>query len=258
MENNDQQKFVKKENNNFLLSVIVIILIALYVTNPTQQEFNEFISKEVKKKLTEKMGEQNLIGNLVAGFAGTLINEASARKDYLFFSTYKVDLSVARMFGAEYSDLKFIGIAGQLIPISELIPKANPNPVDTTKVSPRVKEDMDQTPKTSPNLTYLSIYYAANAVKNFRWGVGYASQYEADQATEAACQKSVGSTDTCKKLIGGQYSCLAIYQNSSSIYANINNDLETAKNNAYASCAKDTTGGDTCSLPQYGATCAGN
>jgi hypothetical protein len=258
MENNDQQKVVKKENKNFLIGVIAIALIALYSTNPTQQEFNEFISKEVKKKLAEKMGEQNFVGNLVAGFAGTLVNEASVRKDYLFFSTYKVDLSIARMFGAEYSDLKFVGIAGQLIPFSELVPKINPNPVDTSKVSPRVKEDLDKAPNNSQNLTYLSIYYAANAVRNFRWGVGYASQYDADQATEAACQKSVGSTDTCKKLIGGQYRCLAVYQNSLTIYANINNDLETAKRNAYASCTKDTTGGDTCVLPEYGATCAGN
>ena len=258
MENNSQQKAIKKENKNFLIGVVVISLIALYSTNPTQQEFNEFISKEVKKKLAEKVGEQNFIGNLVAGFAGTLVNEASVRKDYLFFSTYKVDLSIARMFGAEYSDLKFVGIAGQLIPLSTFTSNLNPNPVDSTKVSPRVKEDMDRSSKAVPNSTYVSIYYPANAVRNSRWGVGYASQFEADQATEAACQKSVGGADTCKKLIGGQYRCLAIYQNSSSIYAYIDDDVETAKRNAYASCSKNTASGDTCSLPEYGATCAGN
>jgi hypothetical protein len=117
---------------------------------------------------------------------------------------------------------------------------------------------MDRASKALPNSTYVSIYYDANAVKNFRWGVGYASQYDADQATEAACKKSVGSADTCKKLIGGQYRCLAIYQNSLTIFANIHDDLETAKKSAYASCSKDTTGGDTCSLPEYGAACAGN
>ncbi|MEO0048563.1 MAG: hypothetical protein RLZZ410_1522, partial [Pseudomonadota bacterium] len=68
--NNTNQEVVKKENKNFFLGVIVILLIALYSSNPTQTEFNEFISKEVRKKLTEKMGEQNIFGNLVAGFAG--------------------------------------------------------------------------------------------------------------------------------------------------------------------------------------------
>lgn len=246
---NINKEVVKKENKNFFLGVIAILLIALYSSNPTQLEFNEFISKEVRKKLTEKMGEQNIFGNLVAGFAGTLVSDVSSRQDYLIFSTYKVDLSVARMFGGEYSDLKFIGIGGQFIPLSgyssSAPPKSPPPSVAAPEVSPTSQ-------------TYTSIYYASNAVKYFGWGVGFPSQSEADVAAEASCRKTVGGVDGCKKLVGGQYRCFAIYQNSKTSYAYIDNNLETAKQNAYTNCSNDTAVGDVCTLPEYGSSCAGN
>jgi len=248
-DNQFSQQVVKKENKNFLLGVIVILLIALYSSNPTQTQFNEFISKEVRKKLSEQMGEQNIVGNLVAGFAGTLVGDVSTRQDYLIFSTYKVDLSVARMFGAEYSDLRFIGIGGQFIPVSgySSSPSAKSSPPSASA------PDVDRS-----NQTYTSIYYASNAVKYFGWGVGFPSQSEADVAAEASCRKTVGGVDGCKKLVGGQYRCFAIYQNSKTSYAYIDNNLETAKQNAYTNCSNDTAVGDVCTLPEYGSSCAGN
>ncbi|MEO0047555.1 MAG: hypothetical protein RLZZ410_514, partial [Pseudomonadota bacterium] len=167
----------------------------------------------------------------------------------LIFSTYKVDLSVARMFGAEYSDLKFIGIGGQFIPLSGYSSSAPPKSPPPSAAAPEV---------APTNQTYTSIYYAINSVKYFGWGVGYPSQSDADIAAEASCRKTVGGVDGCKKLVGGQYRCLAVYQNSKTIYGYIDNDLETAKQNAYANCSQGSDPGDVCILPEYGSSCAGN
>ena len=249
---NDEQLYqeaAKKENNHFLIGIAVVIAVALYATNPTKQEFNEFMSKQVRQKVAEKSGEQNFITNLVAGVAGTMVSEVSERKDYLVFSTYKVDLSAVRMFGGEYKDLQFLGIGGQFIPLSGMSLDSSPNRSGGGgSAAAPVSVPVDS------NITYNSIYYAVSNVREFSWGKGYPNQDAADAAAYGSCLKQ--NQGECKKLVGGAYRCLAIYTNSSNIYAYVDNDLETAKKNAYAHCSRESGATDSCTIPQYGTACA--
>ena len=64
MENSSQQKAIKKENKNFLIGVVAISLIALYSTNPTQQEFNEFISNYIRTNIIS-LSKQKFSSNVI-------------------------------------------------------------------------------------------------------------------------------------------------------------------------------------------------
>ena len=253
-DNSSYQQVAKKENNNFLVGIAVVILIELYATNPTKKEFNEFISKQVQKKMVEKSGEQNFITNLVAGVAGSMVNEVSERKDYVFFSTYKVDLSVIRMFGGDTKDMTFVGIGGQFIPLSGVGSDA-PSGSSSPTVAPAPAPSPDPVPAPSAaSGVYNSIYYAASNVREFGWANGYATQENADTAAYNSCLKQ--NQGECKKLLGGQYHCLAIYQNSINLYAALDDDLETAKQRAYTNCSKASGSSDTCTIPSYGTACS--
>ncbi|QWD80523.1 DUF4359 domain-containing protein [Polynucleobacter sp. MWH-Spelu-300-X4] len=250
----DQQPYqavAKKENNHFLIGVIAVIAVALYATNPTKQEFNEFIAKQVRQKLAEKSGEQNFITNLVAGVAGAMVNDASERKDYLIFSTYKVDLSVVRMFGGEYKDLQFLGVGGQFIPLSGMSLDSGASADGRSIPAPA---PLPIAPQQASQVTYNSIYYVTRNTKEFGWAKGYVTQEAADAAAYNSCLKQ--NQGECKKLIGGAYRCLAIYSNSNNIFAYIDNNLDTAKQNAYAHCSRESAPGDSCAIPQYGTACA--
>lgn len=107
--------------------VLALVGFVLNLTNPSQNDFIDFASEEVKKKYPELdfKSEQsaNGIEKLVAGFGNMMITnfltEATTRKDYWLFSVYELNLKAARDFGVPVKNMKILGIAGQFIPLSK-------------------------------------------------------------------------------------------------------------------------------------------
>jgi RsiW-degrading membrane proteinase PrsW (M82 family) len=89
------------------LFYIVLILIALFgllaYTNPKLDNYDQFIGQ----RITEETRKENdpvagVLGSLFGGFAANLMTKQTARKDYVFFSTYDT------VFGNEH--IRAIGV----------------------------------------------------------------------------------------------------------------------------------------------------
>jgi hypothetical protein len=97
--------------------VLIVLGLSLFVTNPEQLEFDQFLRTTVTGKVKS--------GNAVVDmFAGTLVSglakENTVRKNYYLFSFYSVDLSVLAMLGQNVpKQLKFLGIANQFFPLEQ-------------------------------------------------------------------------------------------------------------------------------------------
>lgn len=112
-----------------VINIVVLALIglALNVTNPSQNDFIDFASSEIKKKYPEldfKADQAaNGIEKLLAGFGNMMITnflaEATTRKDYWLFSIYEVNLKAARDFGVQANNMRILGVAGQFIALSK-------------------------------------------------------------------------------------------------------------------------------------------
>ncbi len=83
-----------------LLLLIVVLLAVAYFTNPTLEDYSDFIAEDFNEESDDSIfGEEvgNLVGNLIA-------ENATDREDYYIFSIYESDLMV--------EDVRYIGIFG--------------------------------------------------------------------------------------------------------------------------------------------------
>ena len=111
-----------------IIQIIVLVLIglALNISNPSKNEFIDFISVEIKKKYPEinlqTNADSSTVEQMLVGFGNTVITnvlkESTTQKDYWLFSVYELDMRLLRDFGAQIKNLKVIGVAGSFIPLS--------------------------------------------------------------------------------------------------------------------------------------------
>jgi hypothetical protein len=84
---------------HFLITLILIALLGLLAyTNPTVDNYNQFISQ----RITEKARKENdlvagALGSLLGGFAANLMIKQTIRKDYVFFSSYDTTIGNEHM-----------------------------------------------------------------------------------------------------------------------------------------------------------------
>lgn len=115
--------------------LIAILCLGLHVTNPSESDFIEFASAQIKTRLLEKHPDAAGLGkiisrtgpdtagleNLISGFGNVIISayltEYTTQKDYLIFSVYEVDMKLARDFGVNEKNIKVLGIAGKFLPL---------------------------------------------------------------------------------------------------------------------------------------------
>jgi uncharacterized protein DUF4359 len=90
----------------------------LFVTNPTQDDFKDYVQGRVAERL-EGQAEGGSLGRMMAdlgsGVAGSLAARMSERSDYRLFSIYSVDVGAD---GDPDELWRFLGIAGQFIELS--------------------------------------------------------------------------------------------------------------------------------------------
>jgi hypothetical protein len=109
----------------FLLLVVFVIGFFFHLTNPSKSDFVSFASIELKRRNPElqvnldqatSLSERLLIG-LGNSVLSDFIRQNTDRRDYVFFSVYELDLSLARDFGFSEKNLKVIGIAGSFLSV---------------------------------------------------------------------------------------------------------------------------------------------
>ena len=108
-----------------VISVCIILILGL--TNPNKADFIFFANNYVKKQypelqLTQTEEPEEKIMNFFRGIAKiaitNVIDGATTYQNYYLFTIYTVDTSLLQLIGKEQKNLKFLGIAGQFIPIN--------------------------------------------------------------------------------------------------------------------------------------------
>lgn len=95
--------------------VVLLALIALFFFNPGMDAFKTFIETRSEVVLREQTGEGALgraLSALGSSLAGSYVDRVTERADYLFFSTYTIDLDGPDEEGEEW---RFLGMAGQFL-----------------------------------------------------------------------------------------------------------------------------------------------
>jgi len=74
-------------------TIVAVTLLALLVyTNPTMDDFGEYMRKEIVQDLPKEDSLGKVIGSLLGGFASHVITNATIRRDFVIFSLYETDL----------------------------------------------------------------------------------------------------------------------------------------------------------------------
>ena len=95
--------------------ILVLVAVALFLTNPTKQEFAEY----AWDKIINTQGDNELIkesGALGKGMIKAGINLFTTHNDYFIFSTFHVNTSAIDFITGDSTSVKIIGIAGYFIP----------------------------------------------------------------------------------------------------------------------------------------------
>jgi hypothetical protein len=95
--------------------IIAIILLILYLTNPSEKEFKDAITQRIDE--SGIVDKSNPFQQLMVGIASYAINAITTRSNYYIFSIFEIDSSLLKMIDNDTPKLKFIGIAGHIIPL---------------------------------------------------------------------------------------------------------------------------------------------
>lgn len=116
---NESTPLDQKSGISFFTIVAIVIFSALCFTNPSKQEFVLFASQKISGNISQNLNSDNqFLNNIVSGFASLVVDGLIQHQNFLVFSTYALDLELVRRFGGNVKDVKFLGIAGQFIPLS--------------------------------------------------------------------------------------------------------------------------------------------
>lgn len=108
----------------FVTALLIAASLALF--NPNMEAFRTFAAERAESLLLEETGD-SMLGRLLSGAGGDLtaayVERITERNDYLFFSTYTIDLDGRE---SDQNHWRFLGIAGQFLELER------PAAVDTS------------------------------------------------------------------------------------------------------------------------------
>lgn len=97
------------------LVVTLLALLALYLFNPSMDDFKVFVEGQSERILQRELGD-GMLGRALSGagsrLAGSYIDRVTEREDYFIFSTYTIDLDGAE---ADKEEWRFLGIGGRFV-----------------------------------------------------------------------------------------------------------------------------------------------
>ena len=120
----------KKSNKLVLMSVATILVaIVLALTAPSKSRFTEFLSQKIFSNIDKsESGNDPLFGSFAQGMTNLFLDSAVEEQNFLVFKIFTLNMHVMRAFNKDVPDVKFIGLAGQLIPLnSEAIERMKRN-----------------------------------------------------------------------------------------------------------------------------------
>lgn len=95
-----------------IVTIVVIAVLGLFVaTNPTSEDYSAYLQQDIAQDATADGGVPGGLASLLGGVAGGLLSSTATRHNYLFFSTYSVEL------GDE--DMLTLGILGNFIVLKD-------------------------------------------------------------------------------------------------------------------------------------------
>ena len=102
------------------IRLIVLLGVAgfLFISNPTQDDFEVYIQERVADHLEDEAGDRalgRLLTDLGSDIVGSLAARVAERNEYFLFSTYTVDVGAD---GDPDEAWKFLGIAGFFVELS--------------------------------------------------------------------------------------------------------------------------------------------
>ncbi len=112
----EAQKIEKRNNINSIifLSIIGSILVFVFLTNPTKNDFKEYLKSEVKQEVSEQLFAKK--NNPISGIFIDLINNSMPkeldnfiqRDNYYFFSVYKFNSGIENIETKQFIGVSFV------------------------------------------------------------------------------------------------------------------------------------------------------
>jgi hypothetical protein len=103
-----------------LFSSIALSVLGLALTTPSKSEFVDFFSASIESKINDAEILDDAMSQIIAkGILNLLLDYSVEERDFVVFKIFTVNMRVARAFGKNIDDIKFIGIAKQLIPLNK-------------------------------------------------------------------------------------------------------------------------------------------
>lgn len=119
------------KNSYGWLAVAGFLCVILALTSPNKSQFTEYISTALFNQIDNKdLNHNPLAKQFAKGLTNLFLDSAVQEKDYVLFKVFAIDLHLIRAFNGGVKDVVFIGIAGQFIPLNDVMLKSFVSPSD--------------------------------------------------------------------------------------------------------------------------------
>jgi len=118
--------FCGKKPGSISMLTIVIVLVVLVIlgllaaTNPNERNFEDYVAGRINAQMKEKGGSGNLFEQFLGRAAGMTASKMTRRDNYVLFSIFEFEASFIRLIKPDFPRIRFLGIAGRIIPLSKV------------------------------------------------------------------------------------------------------------------------------------------
>jgi hypothetical protein len=136
--------------------VILLVLALLASTNPRGRNFEDYVAGKVNAGMKEKSGSGNLFEQFAGRAAGMTASKMTRRDNYVLFSLFEFDASYIRLIKPDFPRVRFLGIAGRIIPLSKVnldelsAPSAAPAQPPAPPSPPQDQQGVTGSPQPTP------------------------------------------------------------------------------------------------------------
>jgi len=103
-----------------IVLVVLVILGLLAATNPSERNFEDYVAGRINAQIKEKGGSGNLFEQFLGRAAGMTASKMTRRDNYVLFSIFEFEASFIRLIKPDFPRIRFLGIAGRIMPLSKV------------------------------------------------------------------------------------------------------------------------------------------